>query len=292
MSFDTTCLQGVPFEVAPNGARYIEIGTVDKKTGGYNANADGSLAGVRFFFVPDYQTSSLFIEFMLGVKLGRARPRPQNGPREMFPGSAIFATSATVEGIGKAKGPVEFPNYKTGCVVTVNYTTLPYNAPADEDSGSEPGQPQNSTFLTTSINISSEVLTLAKAGIEWLSGQPFTKFDQAPHRSYGVGTVTFTRHLVTEVNINDMVAALNTVNSINIQGFGVKTLLVQGFSYNVTVQSLGNASTDVNINCGFRELKWDNFYNAKTAAFEEVKKKGGAPLYEQNDFLQLIPELA
>jgi hypothetical protein len=284
-----------------NGVRYAELNGVSADTGGFDA-ALGSMSGERSFYLPDYSTSSGFIEWMLGIKFSRTGISPNGTPRRMFQQAPLIATNVKIDGVGEAVGPYESVDYPEGCIALVTYGLLDFNTEEDKQGG----DPNEDPFSTSNINISCDFGTasyaLPKEGLEGEGNVKLNESDDRFYYIYPVGTVTITRQNVIDFGLADYIAELGNLNSAVYAGFPRGHLMFTGVNTNVSLANLAIANQDIGYLFSFRGIGPDEGWTkvwqtkrtapAQDAGWRKVNKIGGQEVYTYSNFSSLIPELA
>lgn len=266
-----------------------------KGSGGYDGSPASSSAERRYWVTPYSDVPAWLLSQYESVDPDTGR---RYGGRRYSPISTMFCSGGSFEGIGRISvGSDGNIDYDGGAIVTLKFTTRPdYDNEAGEG---DPEDPQNIAYMSESVSISAQVMTVSKsngeasptAAWQWNDDDADIALDDPVQLVQIVGTAQWnlTRKFVPNIPRAKIFDAIGKVNNAAYAGLDAGTLLYMGCEANRTISTDGTRSWDLGHKFEYRKIPWNMFRRASTNEWDFVKSKSdGSRIYSSFDIKALL----
>ncbi len=266
-----------------------------KGSGSYDGSPASSSAERRYWVTPYSEVPSWLLSQYESVDPDTGR---RYGGRRYSSISTMFCSGGSFEGIGRISvGGDGNITYDGGAIVTLKFTTRPdYDNEAGEG---DPEDPQNIAYMSESVSISAQVMTVSKSdGAEvsapawkWEDNDALIKVEDQVQLVRIIGTAqwSLTRKFVPNIPRAKIFAATGKVNDAAYAGLAAGTLLYMGCDASRTISTDGTRAWDLGHKFEYRTEPWNKFHRPSDNTWQYVvATTGGAKIYQTFDIKALL----
>jgi hypothetical protein len=265
-----------------------------KGSGNYDGSPASSSAERRYWVTPYSDVPAWTLSQYERVDPDTGR---RSGGRRYSSISTMFCSGGSFEGIGRISvGGDGNIDYDGGAIVTLKFTTRPdYD---NENGEGDPEDPQNIAYMSESVSISAQVMTVSKSdgaaipkpAWKWSGGADITLDDPVQLvQIIGTAQWNLTRKFVPSIPRAKIFDAIGKVNNAAYAGLDTGTLLYMGCEANRTISTDGTRSWDLGHKFEYRKIPWNKFPRSSDNTWQTVVAvTGGAPIYSSFDLKALL----